>query len=79
MWVEFVVGSRLRSERCFLGYSGFPLFSKTNISKLQFDPDTVDKETPCGCAIANSHLFIYLFIILLHDEGCQTFLFLNAF
>ena len=37
MWVEFVVGSRPCSERFFSGYSGFPLSSKTNISKFQFD------------------------------------------
>ena len=30
MWVEFV-GSLLCSERFFSGYSGFPLFSKTNM------------------------------------------------
>ena len=36
MWVEFVVGSRLCSERFFSGYSGFPLSSKTIISKFQF-------------------------------------------
>jgi len=28
MWVEFVVGSLLYSERFFSGYSGFPLSSK---------------------------------------------------
>ena len=39
MWVEFVVGSLLCSEKFFSGYSGFPLSSKTNISKFQFDPD----------------------------------------
>ena len=37
MWVEFVVGSLLCSERFFSGSSGFPLSSKTNISKFQFD------------------------------------------
>ena len=42
MWVEFVVGSRPCSERFFSGYFGFPLSSKTNISKFQFDLDTVD-------------------------------------
>ena len=31
MWVEFVACS----ERFFSGYSGFPLSSKTNISKFQ--------------------------------------------
>ena len=39
MWVEFVVGSLPRSERFFSGPSSFPLSSKTNISKLQFDLD----------------------------------------
>ena len=39
MWVEFVVGSHPCSERFFSGYSGFPLSSKTNISKFQFDPE----------------------------------------
>ena len=38
MWVEFIVGSLLCSERFFSGYYGFPLSSKTNISKFQFDP-----------------------------------------
>ena len=37
MWVEFVVGSRPCSERVFSGYSGFPISSKPNISKFQFD------------------------------------------
>ena len=37
MWVEFVVGSRPCSERFFSGYFGFPLSSKTNTSKFQFD------------------------------------------
>ena len=39
MWVEFVVGSRSCSERFLSGYSSFPLSSKTNISKFQFDLD----------------------------------------
>ena len=41
MWVEFVVGSRPCSERFFSGYSGFPLSSKTNTSKFQFDLESV--------------------------------------
>ena len=41
MWVEFVVGSRLCSERFFSGYFSFPLSSKTNISKFQFDLESV--------------------------------------
>ena len=38
MRVEFVVGSLLCSERFFSRFSSFPLSSKTNISKFQFDP-----------------------------------------
>ena len=41
MWVEFVVGSRPCSERFFSGYSHFPLSSKTNISKFQFNLESV--------------------------------------
>ena len=39
MWVEFVVGSLLCSERFFSGYPSFPLSSKINIFKFQFDLD----------------------------------------
>ena len=41
IWVEFVVGSRPCSEKFFSGYSGFSPPQKTNISKFQFDLDTV--------------------------------------
>ena len=37
MWVEFVVGSRPCSERFFSRFPSFPLQSKINISKFQFD------------------------------------------
>ena len=46
MWVEFVVGSRPCSERFFSGYSGFPLSSKTNTSKFQFDLESVPNWCP---------------------------------
>ena len=42
IWIEFVVGSLLCSERFFSGYYGFPLSSKTNISKFQFDLECTD-------------------------------------
>ena len=42
MWVEFVVGSLLCSERFFSGYSGFPLSLKTNTFKFQFDLERTD-------------------------------------
>ena len=41
MWVEFVVGSRPCSERFFSRYPDFPLSSKTNTSKFQFDLESV--------------------------------------
>ena len=69
IWVEFVAGFCPCSERFFSGYSGLPLSSKTNISKFQFVLGTVDEEPPCGCATVNSHLFIYLFIYYLIDDG----------
>ena len=34
MWVVFVVGSLLCSERFFSGYSGFPLSAKTNTFQI---------------------------------------------
>ena len=40
MWVKFVVGSLLCSERFFSAYSGFPLSSKTSVSKFQFDQES---------------------------------------
>ena len=39
LWVEFVVGSFPCPKRFFSGYYDFPLSSKTNISKFQFDLD----------------------------------------
>ena len=44
MWVEFVLGSLLCSERFFSEYPGFPLSPKTNTSKFQFDPERTDTE-----------------------------------
>ena len=56
MWVEFVVGSRPCSERFFSGYSGFPLSSKTNISKFQLTLKSPERDEPI------KYVFIYLFI-----------------
>ena len=49
MWVEFVDGSCSCSERFFSGYSGFPLSSKTNTSKFQFDLERVPKWISALC------------------------------
>ena len=65
MWVEFVVGSLLCSERFFSGYSGFPLSPKTNTSKFQFDRESGRRRTSswmCYLQIIIYYLYIYLFI-----------------
>ena len=67
MWVEFVVGPLLCSERFFSGYYGFPLSSKTNISKFQFDQESGRRRTTlwmCYLQIIIYSLFIYLFIYI---------------
>ena len=62
MWVEFVVGSLPCSERFFSGYSGFPLSSKTNISKLQFDQESGRRRTIMWMCYLQ--IVIYFFIHL---------------
>ena len=75
MWVEFVVSSLLRSERFFSGYSGFPLSSKTNISKFQFDQESGRRRTTLWMCYLHIviysfiYLFIYLFIYY-NQVGC---------
>ena len=63
MWVEFVVGSLPCSKRFFSGYSGFPLSSKTNISKFQFDQESGRRRTTLWMCYLQ--IIIYLFIHLL--------------
>ena len=62
IWVEFAVGSLLCSERFFSGYSGFPLSSKTNISKFQFDQESGTRRTALWMCYLQ--IIIYLFIYL---------------
>ena len=59
MWVEFVVGSLLCSERFFCGYSSFPIPSKTNIYKFQFDQQSGRRRTTL-CTTSKSLFVIYL-------------------
>ena len=48
-------------ERFFSGFPGFPLSSKTNISKFQFDPDSSGRiATPWRCHL-NSHYYYYYY------------------
>ena len=55
----------LCSERFFSGYSGFPLSSKTSISKFQFDQESGRRRTTLwmGYLQIIIYLFIYLFIL----------------
>ena len=63
MWVEFVVDSLPRSERFFSGYSGFPLSSKTNISKFLFDQESGRRRTTVWMYYVQIVIyFTYLFI-----------------
>ena len=64
MWVEFVVGSLPCSERFFSRYSGFPLSSKTNISKFQFDQESGRRRTTMWMCYLQ--IVIYLFIYFSH-------------
>ena len=58
--VEFIVGSRptpgvfLRVLWFSSGFSGFPPFTNTNISKFQFDQDTGLAWKPAKAAVASS-------------------------
>ena len=67
MWVEFVVGSLLCSERFFSEYSGFSLSSKTNISKFQFDQESGRQRTTLWMCYLQ--IIIYLFVIYLSNES----------
>ena len=62
MWVEFVVGSLLCSDRFFCGYSSFPVSSKTNIYKFQFDQESGRRRTTL-CTTSKSLFVIYLLIM----------------
>ena len=64
MWVEFVVGSLPCSERFFSGYSSFPLSSKTNISKFQFDQESGRRRTTMWMCYLQIVIYFYLFIYL---------------
>ena len=58
--LSFVVGFLPCSERFFSGYSGFPLSSKPNSSKFQFDQESGRDEEPLGgCATSKSLFIIY--------------------
>ena len=70
VWVEFVVGSLPCSERFFSVYSGFPLSSKTNISKFLFDQESGRRRTTLWMCYLQ--IIIYLLIYLLNFKNLIT-------
>ena len=66
MWVEFVVGSLLCSESFFSAYSGFPLSSKTNISKFQFDQQPGRRRTTLWIC------YLQIFIIIIISSSSSS-------
>ena len=70
MWVEFVVGSLPCSERFFSGYSGFPLSSKTNISKFQFDQESGRQRTTMWICYLQIVIYLFLFIYSFFSWSC---------
>ena len=69
MWVEFVAGSLLCSERFFSGYSGFPLsqkptFPNSNSTRMQDLPE--NHFAVSGASWVNIMIYFYLFIYLIH-------------
>ena len=67
MWVEFVVGSLLFSERSFSRHSGFPVSSKTTLANSNSTRDQVDGEPLSECTTLNRYLFYLLMYV--YDSG----------
>ena len=67
MWVEFVVGSLLCSERFSPGTPVFPSPQKPTLPNSNSTRNQVDEEPLCGC-VTSKPLFhlIYLFITIIH-------------
>ena len=75
-WIQFVVGSHPCSKRFFSGYSGFPLCSKTIISKslIRSGSGMVNEFEPlCECAIPTS-LYTHYKLICKPHGLLSTFL-----
>ena len=74
MWVEFVVGSLPCSKRFFSRYSSFPLSSKTNTSKFQFDLERTDtfKRVQLLCALWVKKQFTIFFIFYVFSLKLET-------
>ena len=66
MWVEFVVGSLPCSEKFFSGYYGFPLSSKTNIFKFQFDQESVRRRTTMWMYYLQIVIYLFIYLLFIH-------------
>ena len=73
MWVEFVVGSLLCSERFFSGYSGFPSPQKPTFPNFNSTRIQVDEEPLCGCGTCKSLSLLFYYCILKNGQQIQHF------
>ena len=65
--IPFVVGSLFCSDMFFSGYSGFPLSSKTDISKFQFDQESGRRRTTlwmCYLQIIVYYFILFFFVYM---------------
>ena len=69
MWIEFVVGFLLFSERFFSGYSGFPVSLKTNNSKFQFDQESGRRRTTLWMCYLQIIIYLFMYFTL---ESCYV-------
>ena len=69
---EFFVDSLPYSERFFSGYSGFPLSSKTHISKIQIDQESGRRRTTLWMCYLQIITLFYLFKENLRIKGHAT-------
>ena len=73
MWIKFVVGSFLCSERFFSGTPVFPSPPKPTFPNSNSIRNQVDKEPLCGCTCATSKsLSLLLIIISLQKDAGQV-------
>ena len=69
MWVEFVVGSLLYSERFFRGTPVFPSPQKPIFPNSNSTRNQVDEEPLCGCATSKSLFIYFLYLFYLSPSS----------
>ena len=58
--------------RFFSGYSGFPLSSKTNISKFQFDQESGRRRTTVWMCYLQIAIYLFIYLILFYVTYSKT-------